>query len=554
MDLRNCQLSDVVKAVEADPALAWGLLKHDDEPDGVTMLWQACALGQTSVAEYLLGLPGSSEPQQHQGQGDASAEGVVAQPAMKIDVNFQRQKGRVSCLYIAAQNGQANCCKMLLEHGALVDLPRDTGATPLFIAAQRNFIEVVEMLLKAGAAVDAKNNQGCSPFVLACSMGHKDIALKLLEGGADFHDNDTGSTCAQWAKKEGKQGMYVTLLHMILVLSIQRGRCFELWKKFTEQRRAPFKQIALDETSHRVDVVEREEASAMAQLHSDFEKTIEDARRLSGETPLPPFEVLTHMPIPVEAVSSKEHPSSVINTAADPLGGVTQVLSPQISPKVSFRQVPFVSSSAQPVDSFLGASATALEKSLTATSDYDALQQLIETERNAAEKAAVLQNRRQHKSNRASSGVDLTRTMSFERRHKEIQLKDAREAVKRAERELEAMTSRTESHLSHGALAGIGHETATATNRLPVKGGTAKGLPSPHAKVSPKRKGPPEVGFMSVGNVAGVSNAEYFLGSASAKKKAIIMMTSTKLNANLPGRVNVTGETPGRRVDMHTKR
>ncbi|EOD33603.1 hypothetical protein EMIHUDRAFT_363890, partial [Emiliania huxleyi CCMP1516] len=58
------------------------------------------------------------------------------------------------------------------------------GATPLFIASQEGQLECVRLLLEAGAAIDQADEQGATPLFAACQDGHLEVAKLLSSYGA----------------------------------------------------------------------------------------------------------------------------------------------------------------------------------------------------------------------------------------------------------------------------------------------------------------------------------------------------------------------------------
>ncbi|CUG62705.1 ankyrin repeat protein, putative [Bodo saltans] len=179
MDIRLNNREIIVAACQEKPELLAQLVGDDlSVAERVTMLWQACAMGDIGLVEYLTTFRESCNP------------------------NFQRQSDGVSCLYIAAQNGHDEACKILVDNGADVNLSRNSRATPLFIATQRNHSQVVSALLVCGANTEIENDQQCTPFVLACNMGHTSIAILLLEHGCRFSHRATGKSPLLWCKQE----------------------------------------------------------------------------------------------------------------------------------------------------------------------------------------------------------------------------------------------------------------------------------------------------------------------------------------------------------------
>ncbi len=82
------------------------------------------------------------------------------------------------------------------------------GLTPLMFAAQAGDVESARTLLEAGADVNAGTEETGPPLVLAASSGRQQVALLLLEKGADPNATDGyGMTALHWALEEGIVGM-----------------------------------------------------------------------------------------------------------------------------------------------------------------------------------------------------------------------------------------------------------------------------------------------------------------------------------------------------------
>ena len=56
---------------------------------------------------------------------------------------------------MAAVNGHVDVLHTLIEYGANVNLPRDTGATPVYIAAERGHLDALKVIINANANVDS---------------------------------------------------------------------------------------------------------------------------------------------------------------------------------------------------------------------------------------------------------------------------------------------------------------------------------------------------------------------------------------------------------------
>lgn len=126
----------------------------------------------------------------------------------------------------AARNGNLEIVKLLVEHGATIDIGKDRGErTPLIEAAGQGHVEVVKFLLAKGADVNARGT-GVTPLLLASAWGNlpagppgdktKTIDV-LLENGADVNVQDeswlkTGRTPLMYAVLRGDAALVQALL------------------------------------------------------------------------------------------------------------------------------------------------------------------------------------------------------------------------------------------------------------------------------------------------------------------------------------------------------
>jgi ankyrin repeat protein len=105
----------------------------------------------------------------------------------------------------AAKAGDAPALALLIEHGALVDLPQATGVTPLMAAAglssydidtrgrfktETEALAAANVLVEAGADVNAKDSRGQSALHGAASKGYSTVVRYLVEHGADLRATD----------------------------------------------------------------------------------------------------------------------------------------------------------------------------------------------------------------------------------------------------------------------------------------------------------------------------------------------------------------------------
>lgn len=135
-----------------------------------------------------------------------------------------------TALNLAAAWGHVDVCRLLIEHGALVEAPDSTGNTPLHIAANYAYLDLVRLLLEYPAAdgfnaaplrCSIRNNQGQIALHRAAYWGHAEVCQLLLDHGAlvDEADND-GQTPLQLAKEERKSDVVDILSkHVVATVS-----------------------------------------------------------------------------------------------------------------------------------------------------------------------------------------------------------------------------------------------------------------------------------------------------------------------------------------------
>ena len=104
------------------------------------------------------------------------------------EVNIQN-RFRWTPLLLAAESGQLEVAKLLLEHGAKVDINDGWKCTPLHRAVTNGQVEFAELLLKHGAEVNIQNYDGRTPLH-AVWADRVEVAKLLLEHGAKVDIKD----------------------------------------------------------------------------------------------------------------------------------------------------------------------------------------------------------------------------------------------------------------------------------------------------------------------------------------------------------------------------
>ena len=92
-------------------------------------------------------------------------------------------------LWGAALNGHLPVVKLLVEHGAVVQL-RVSGTTPLFIAAAGNNTAVVAFLKSRGGCIRTGGSMARSPLWVAAYRGNTAVVAWLIARGVDVNAQD----------------------------------------------------------------------------------------------------------------------------------------------------------------------------------------------------------------------------------------------------------------------------------------------------------------------------------------------------------------------------
>lgn len=124
-----------------------------------------------------------------------------------MDINTKAE-GNVTALHCAAQRGEADLIKVLIDKKADVnaktDDPYSPLLTPLHMAAMTGKLDSVNLLLNARADVNANSPQG-TPLFTAATHGNNDLVTTLISHGANVHiANRWGDTALHAAIKNPK--------------------------------------------------------------------------------------------------------------------------------------------------------------------------------------------------------------------------------------------------------------------------------------------------------------------------------------------------------------
>ena len=108
-------------------------------------------------------------------------------------------------LHDAARDGDIEKVRSLIDEGAVMDIPGDTGETPLIIAILGGHATVTDFLIEKGADIGGRNSSGFTALHAIAYVGDVETAIKLLSKGANIDDqeNKAGVTPLSVAAEEG---------------------------------------------------------------------------------------------------------------------------------------------------------------------------------------------------------------------------------------------------------------------------------------------------------------------------------------------------------------
>jgi cytohesin len=165
-------------AREGHPAVAKLLVEHGADPN------VGDRGGRTTVVDAVSAV----SPETREGRFRV-AQVLLAAGALP---DTPERGSRRSALHAAADHqGDPVFVRLLLEHGASVDLADSQGETPLHRAASAGNLESVRLLLDAGANPNA-GSRG-TPLAAAAYAGHLEVVRLLLERGSEVDRTVPGS-------------------------------------------------------------------------------------------------------------------------------------------------------------------------------------------------------------------------------------------------------------------------------------------------------------------------------------------------------------------------
>jgi ankyrin repeat protein len=123
----------------------------------------------------------------------ASAQGwddvveILIKQNLRISVNAL-DLGQLTPLYRACECNHVEVVKLLVDHGADVNLCRQQGRTPIHAASSKGHVQIVKLLLANGADPQKADDRGWIPLTTAADMGHIDLVYELLPTCPDLNN------------------------------------------------------------------------------------------------------------------------------------------------------------------------------------------------------------------------------------------------------------------------------------------------------------------------------------------------------------------------------
>lgn len=115
-------------------------------------------------------------------------------------------------LLAAADSGNLDKVKSLLEMGLPVDVRDQHGWTPLMLAALQGHDKTVALLLEQGADIEAQDINGTTALMAAASSGWLNVTRRLIKAGADMDVEDNAGETAFYMAEQFEHRTVVNYL------------------------------------------------------------------------------------------------------------------------------------------------------------------------------------------------------------------------------------------------------------------------------------------------------------------------------------------------------
>ncbi|KAF4528779.1 hypothetical protein B566_EDAN017111 [Ephemera danica] len=158
-------------------------------------------------------------------KGDTELAKKMLDEGIDVDTKSGSWMGHTA-LHWASKNGDIDMIKLLLDHGAQMEIRSEEEVDALQYATFGGHIDAIELLLDRGADIHSRDaTDGSTPlhqkeylFIETCRKGDTELAKKMLDEGIDV-DTKSGSwmghTALHWASKNGDIDMIKVAVYLL---------------------------------------------------------------------------------------------------------------------------------------------------------------------------------------------------------------------------------------------------------------------------------------------------------------------------------------------------
>ena len=169
---------------------------------GIGLLLPAPAMAQFSTSYKFLESVRKKEAEE--------VTNTVDRPGSTI-INTRDSSSGETALHIVTARRDSTWMGFLIGKGANVNLRDNHGATPLTLASNLGFVEGAQILVDHGARVDEPSQTGETPLIAAVHRRDVPMMRVLLKAGADPSRKDnSGRSAREYAELDSKNSNLVT--------------------------------------------------------------------------------------------------------------------------------------------------------------------------------------------------------------------------------------------------------------------------------------------------------------------------------------------------------
>ncbi len=221
--------------------LSMGINVNARDIDGCTALMEAVIIGHKDIVEILLSAGSDIDSQDELGdtalieaagndQLDVGTQNDLAEIGKLLithgaNVNIKNKDGYTALMNAMKGNYNKSLVKLLIKAGAGVNIQDKKGKTALILAVKNRDCNKswVKLLIKAGADVNIQDKEGNTALINAVKNNCYDGVEYLLDKGAEIDIQDkNGMTALMWAAKKGYAKIAEELIRGATVINDKR--------------------------------------------------------------------------------------------------------------------------------------------------------------------------------------------------------------------------------------------------------------------------------------------------------------------------------------------